>query len=173
VTDALPLRLDLAGLQERYAPPRPPTSPRARRVLLVLGVVTVLAVAVVAMRAVLSDGLAHLLVAVVPGVLLQALPGLAAHPSLQPQTRLSPEELDVRSDVVHRERVPWGQVVDVRPAGRWEDSAHVEVAGGRLLPLPGVPPADVVRVREALAAARERAGRGGPGDGGTDGAGRD
>ena len=172
MTDPLALRLDLAGLQERYAPPRPPTSPRARRALLVLGVTTVLAMAVVVVRAVLSDGLAHLLLAVAPGLLLQALFGLTAHPSLQPQTRLSPEELDVRSAVVHRERVPWAQVVDVRPAGRWEDSAHVEVAGGRLLPLPNVPPADVVGVREALAAARERAGCAGPG-GRTDGAGRD
>ncbi|WP_299040117.1 PH domain-containing protein [uncultured Pseudokineococcus sp.] len=165
MTDPLPLRLDLAGLQEHYARVDPQLSPRARRLLLVLAVVAGLVAAVGVLRAVLADGLPHLLVALLPGVLLQALLGLVAHPSLRPRTRLSPEELDVRAELLHHERVPWQQVVRVRPAGRWEDAAHAELADGGLLPLPHVPPDDALRLAVALDAARERVEREADGSG--------
>lgn len=150
------LRLDLEGLREQYEQARRPLSPRGRRVVVVLGALAAVVVGVGAMRAVLDGGLGHLLASLLPALLLQAGTGLLGLPALQPQTRLSPALLDVRRDVVHRDRVPWDEVVGVRPPGRWEDAGRADLVDGRSLPLPHVPREDVVRLGAALGAARER-----------------
>lgn len=157
-TTAHELRLDLTGLAERYVQPPQALSPRARRVLLVLLVVAVLVGVVGLVRALLEDDLVHLVLSLLPALLVQLTFWVPSLPALQPQTRLSAEELDVRTDLVRREQVPWGRVVRVHAAGRWEDAAHAELADGRRLPLPHVPPEDVRRLGEALAATRSRRG---------------